>query len=50
MNIGQEGKAFIAEPLPEPQTVEVEATEDEREPALVPVPVAQGDAREAVTA
>ena len=50
MNIGQEGKAFIAEPLPEPKTVEVEAEADEREPVLVPV--AQGEERheEAVTA
>lgn len=37
MNIGTEGEAFVAEPLPEPQIVEVEA--DEREPELVPVEV-----------
>ena len=41
MNIGKEGKAFVAEPIPEPQTVEVEAEEKagEREEVLVPVAV-----------
>lgn len=50
MNIGKEGKAFVAEPIPEPQTVEVEAAEqtDEREKVLVPVSETQ--VAEAVTA
>lgn len=37
MNIGTEGEAFVAEPLPEPQIVEVAADEREREHELVPV-------------
>lgn len=40
MNIGQEGEAFIAEPMPEAQPVEAEP-QREREEVLVPVAEAE---------
>lgn len=46
--IGKEGKAFVAEPLPEPAIVEVEAEADEREEVLVPV--AEREERDAIVA
>ena len=54
MNIGQEGKAFVAEPIPEPIVEERTADAPEREGEEVLVPVAAkrpaSTEREAVTA
>jgi len=54
LNIGKEGKAFYAEPLPEPQTVEIPEVETERDLVFaelrVPVTARREDDAATVTA